>query len=240
MTVPETATEIADQLEDELRTVATGAPVAGEFELANRFEVSRSTIRAALAELERRAVLRKVGISGSFRRERVDYVVSATMSPSFSATVAATGAKPGATLLGCRARRAVDPERRRLRLSPGSRVWEVARLLTINGERAAYATSVLPSRAFPGLDRALDAVGPASLSALLHTRYGARLSRVDYRISLAVPGERVADVLTPGERPAIWLAESLNRHAGGPPVELSRTYLRPDVLNVVFELKEDQ
>lgn len=228
--------ELVDELEFQLRSLATGAPVPSEHELSDRFGVSRSMIRSALIELERRTVLRRIDGGWSFRRNRIDYVVRADAIPSFTSTMRAAGVEPSISLRECRTRRAVELERRQLELERGSRVWEVTRLFSVNGETAAYSTSVLAYAPFPGLDRVLGENG--SLAWTLKRRYGVRLSRVRYRIGLSIPGESVAEVLTGGTHTSVFLAESLNRIRGGPPVEYARTYLRTDVVNVVFEVKE--
>ena len=87
-----------------------------------------------------------------------------------------------------------------------------------------------------GLDRELD--DSASLHTVLRRRFGLTVVRQRYRIGFDVPPQRIADHLSDGDRGPVWLAESINRAAGGP-VEYARTYLRPDVLDVAFEIGEE-
>ncbi|WP_214319799.1 GntR family transcriptional regulator [Nonomuraea sediminis] len=237
MTSTQRYLEMADVLEAELLHVPVGAQVPSEHVLADRFRVSRPAARAALQELERRLLVRRVQGVGTFRRGRVEYVVSASVPPSFSDTVRMAGAEPGSRLLSCGVRRAVEQERARLCLPTGAAVWSVERVFSVNGEVAAYATSVLPRKPLLNLDRELG--DEVSLHRVLRRRYGLTVTRSRYRISLDVPPPGIADHLTGGNRSALWLAESVNRTAGGPPVEYARTYLRPDVLDVAFEIAED-
>lgn len=236
MTSAQRYLEMADVLEAELAHVPVGARVPSEHTLAARFAVSRPAARAALQELERRLLVRRVQGAGTFRRGRVEYVVSVAVPPSFSETVRRAGAEPGSRLLACDVRRAAEPERTRLDLRPGAAVWVVERVFTVNGETAAYATSVLPRRSLIGLDRELD--DNASLHTVLRRRFGLTVVRQRYRIGFDVPPQRIADHLSGGDRGPVWLAESINRAAGGP-VEYARTYLRPDVLDVAFEIGEE-
>lgn len=229
--------EMADVLEAELAHVPVGARVPSEHALAARFAVSRPAARAALQELERRLLVRRVQGAGTFRRGRVEYVISVAVPPSFSETVRRAGAEPGSQLLACEVRRAAEPERTRLDLRPGAAVWVVERVFTVNGETAGYATSVLPRRPLPGLERELD--DDTSLHTVLRRRYGLTVVRHRYRIGFDVPPHRIADHLSGGDRGPVWLAESLNRAVGGPFVEYARTYLRPEVLDVAFEIGEE-
>jgi DNA-binding GntR family transcriptional regulator len=237
MTSTQRYLEMADVLEAELAHVPVGAQVPSEHVLAGRFHVSRPAARAALQELERRLLVRRVQGVGTFRRGRVVYVISAAVPPSFSETVRMAGAEPGSRLISCGVRRAVEPERARLGLATGAAVWAVERVFTVNGEAAAYATSILPRRPLQNLDRELG--DEVSLHRVLRRRYGLTVVRSRYRICLDVPPPGIAGHLTGGSRGPTWLAESVNRAAGGPCVEYARTYLRPDVLDVAFEMEEE-
>ncbi|MFC7583665.1 GntR family transcriptional regulator [Nonomuraea antimicrobica] len=160
---------MADILEAELAHVPVGAQVPSEHVLADRFHVSRPAARAALQELERRLLVRRVQGVGTFRRGRVEYVISAHVPPSFSETVRLAGAEPGARLVSCGARRAVEQERSRLGLSAGAAVWSVERVFSVNGEVAAYATSVLPRRPLLNLDRSWATRSPCTRSCAAAT-----------------------------------------------------------------------
>ncbi|MEW2359297.1 GntR family transcriptional regulator [Spirillospora sp. NPDC029432] len=237
MTTAQLYLEMADRLENELQRVPVGSRVPSEHALAARFQVSRPTARAALQELERRLLVRRIQGRGTFRRGRVEYLIAAHRPPSFSDTVRRAGAEPGSRLLSCAVRRAVEQERRHLELGAGSAVWAVERVFTVNGETAAFATSLLPHRPLPGLDAELG--DEISLHRALARRYGLTVVRHRYRLGLDVPPPAVADRLAGGDRSPVWLAESVNRTVRGRRIEYARTYLRPDVLDVVFEIEEE-
>jgi DNA-binding GntR family transcriptional regulator len=227
--------EMAAELETELLHMPVGSRVPSEHTLADRFGVSRPTARAALQELERRLLVHRVQGRGTFRRGRLDYVISPSWPPSFSETLRRAGAEPGVQMISVSVRRAVEQECRQLAVAPATAVWAVERIFTVNGEIAAYATSVLPHRALPGLDTAL--AGETSLATALRRRYGITVHRLRYRISLASPPEAVAAQLDVDRTP-LWLAESVNRTGQGAPIETARTYMRADVLNISFEMEE--
>jgi len=86
--------EIADELATELRGAAPGAKVDGEHGIGRRFGVGRAAARAALQELERRLLVRRVQGAGTFVNRRIDYTISHDRRPSWHETVAAAGGRP--------------------------------------------------------------------------------------------------------------------------------------------------
>ncbi|MFE9062123.1 GntR family transcriptional regulator [Streptomyces violaceusniger] len=94
--------EIAERLSAELAECARGTRVASEAEIARRFGVGRAAARAAVQELERRFVVRRTQGSGTFVNRRIDYVISRSVPPSWSATIAAAGATPRALVKSVR------------------------------------------------------------------------------------------------------------------------------------------
>lgn len=92
--------DIADELADELAGLAPGARVPGEHAITRRFGVGRAAARAALQELERRLLVRRVQGAGTFVNRRIDYAISHRRRPSFHHTVAAAGGQPRTVLRG--------------------------------------------------------------------------------------------------------------------------------------------
>ncbi|WP_051266644.1 GntR family transcriptional regulator [Nakamurella lactea] len=69
--------EIADELADELADSPTGSRVPSENELTVRFGVGRSAARAAIEELERRNMVRRVKGAGTFVQRPMQFSVKA-------------------------------------------------------------------------------------------------------------------------------------------------------------------
>ncbi|CAN5702079.1 GntR family transcriptional regulator [soil metagenome] len=229
--------ELAEVLQRTVRRARPGTRVVSEHELAAANGVSRPTARAALQELERRYLVRRIRGSGTYVNRRVDYVVSYDMAPSWSETVRRAGAEPGSEVVSVRIGRASSELLERLELDPGARVVAVTRRSTVDGVLASVGRTHLPADLVPGLG---DHLGPSvSLYHVLVERYGLDPRRVWSRASLEVPDADIAGQLaleTPGPT---WLLESLNRDASsGRPVELARGWMRADVLRVVFEMGE--
>lgn len=238
--MPATATylELADELQRELEPASVGARVASEHELVATHGISRPTARAALQELERRFLVRRVQGVGTFVSRRIDYVIGAEVPPSFSETVRRAGAVPGARLVDVRTLRAPADVRDALGLAVGSAVLMVTRATTIDGALAGVVTTHLPAPLVPGLaEHLLAEDGALSIDALLRARYGVVPQRVWSRAALDVPPAPVAARLgLEGAAPS-WCIESINGDARtGRLIERSVGWSRADVLRVVFEL----
>lgn len=229
--------DLVDVLEREVAKARPGARVASEHELADANGVSRPTARAALQELERRYLVRRVRGSGTFVNRRVDYLVSYDMAPSWSETIRLAGAEPGSEILNIRLSPAAAALRRRLELPPRSRVVVVTRRSTVDGILASTATTHLPADLVPDLARHLRTSG--SLYRLLVKHYGLDPKRVWSRASFEVPPDEIARRLGLETPEPTWLLESLNRDIrSGRPTELTLGWMRADVLRVVFEMGE--
>ena len=90
--------EITAVLRDELRTQPVGTQLSSERELAERFAVSRMTLRQALDELEEEGRITRVRGSGSFVA-RPTVAMGPTLT-SFTEDMRARGLEPSSRLLG--------------------------------------------------------------------------------------------------------------------------------------------
>jgi GntR family transcriptional regulator len=239
MTTRSTYLELADRLADELRDAAPGTRVASEHELVAGHGVSRLTARAALQELEHRYLVQRIRGSGTYVRRRIDYVISKGIPPSFTATVAATGATPGTRLLHV-SRRAPEPDHPyEVEVADGDELVEVRRLNLIDGVVSGVLTSVLPGHRLPGIEEHLG--DDVSLHALLDERYDLRLQRFRHQVLLEVPDLDVAQLIGDEAPRPCWYGESLNRIVGTRRLgEYSATWSSPRVVRMVFQIEEDE
>lgn len=238
MPVVATYLALADELQGQLEPASAGTRVVSEHELVATRGISRPTARAALQELERRFLVRRVRGAGTFVNRRIDYVIGPDIAPSFSETVGRAGAVPGARLVDVRTLRAPADIRAALGLAVGSSVLMVTRGTTIDGVLAGVITTHLPAPLVPGLaEHLLAEDGALSIDALLRSRYGLVPQRVWSRAALDVPPTAVVARLgLEGPAPS-WCIEIVNGDAKtGQLIERSVGWSRADVLRVVFEL----
>ncbi|WP_172979908.1 GntR family transcriptional regulator [Agromyces agglutinans] len=121
------------RLRDEVIShLAPHDPLPPERELANRFAVSRATVRQALARLADHGWVYRVQGSGTFVADK-DLVTKSPYLTSFSEDIAERGMTPGSRVLRLEHVRADERVARELLIPVGSRVVHIERLRTADG-----------------------------------------------------------------------------------------------------------
>lgn len=189
------AAAVRDQLAGE---IAAGAPgpgerLGGERDLADRLAVSRATVRAALAELERNGIVRRARgrAGGIFVAER-KIERDLTALASLPAYLRRQGFQSDARVLSTSIAPADGDTASALSLDPGSLVQEVVRVRLADGEPISYERAAFPADMFPGLlDRSLG----GSLYELLQSEYGLDPGEAEERIEVVAAGAAEARLL---------------------------------------------
>ncbi len=206
-----------------------------EREIAALTDLSRVTVRKALADLaEAGAVVQRQG-AGSFvapRRARVEQQLSHLTS--FTEDMARRGLATETRWLERGLVLATPDDCARLGLPPGAEVARLSRLRLAGGrpmaiERAALPTAILPNP--------LEVT--SSLYAVLGLR-GLRPVRAVQKIAaLNLSAEDAAMLGVPPQAAGLRI-ERLSRLADGTPVELTRSLYRGDTYDFVAELRMDE
>lgn len=236
MTTPPAYLELAEGLAADFRVV--GDRVPSENEIASANGVSRPTARAALQELERRFLVRRIRGAGTFVSRRIDYVISDRRPPSASLTLRAAGADPVTQLVEARSLPCPADIAWHLGIERGSRVTRVRRLITVDGILTSWTAAYLPAALVPSLG--VELATKQSLFEVLRDVYGIRAQRRWSRASLDLPPSSVVERLGLEGQPPSWLVEGVNedRDRSHQAVEFTRSWMRADVVNVVFEMGE--
>lgn len=226
---------LSQRLEQELATAAPGDLVASENELARLHKVSRLTARAALQELERRHLVRRVQGRGTFVVHRLDYKITTDGPASFTEIVRAAGGNPATSTDEVIQRPPTAAERRSLDLADGDAVIELRRRRWLDGDLAGVIDSVLPGKLMPGLAERLGADG--SLHAALAGAYDLAPRRTWFRCEIEAAPRDVAERLELRGRPDLFHAQGrLESSRLGLPLEINNWWLRTDLFNVVIEI----
>ncbi|MQA10958.1 MAG: UTRA domain-containing protein [Pseudonocardiaceae bacterium] len=229
--------EIADSLADELSGRAAGTRVASENDIADRFGVGRAAARAAVQELERRLVVRRVQGAGTFVNRRIDYVISRSRPPSWTATVTAAGAVPRALVKGVDRMPLPADRADRLERPAGVEMHRVVREFYIDDLLTCWVHEWIPVDLVPDLDLALHAVD--SLDLVLRQMGRVRPVRAWCRVSLDVPPADVLRGLRMETSQPAWLVESASRDApDGQVLMCSDSWIRADAVRVIVELAD--
>jgi len=232
------ATPLYLQLEAALRQIlASGKWKAGEAlpperELAERFKVSRLTLRKALERLEAQGLVQRRQGSGTYVAPRLEQPLSTLTG--FSQDMRARGLEPGVKWLKKGLFVASPEEVLALSLSPGERVARLERVRSAQGEPMAVERAALPSRLLPDPQK----VGE-SLYAHLDAR-GLRPVRALQRLRAVEAGRQEGELLGIRAGDPVLYIERLSYLPDGRVLEFTRSHYRGDRYDFVAELRSAQ
>jgi GntR family transcriptional regulator len=225
--------QVADQLEEQIATLEAGEPMPSEHELARDHEINRLTARAALEELARRYLVRRQQGRRTVVARRIEYRLDGKGVPGWTKTVAKSGAVPRTEIDVLRLRQPPAEIRRTLELAKKAPALYLGRRRFVDDELAAYSASWLNPAFVPDLEKRLGAAG--TLNAALR-RCNLKPKRGLLRCQLAVAPPDLAQRFESHDRPLVFdLTTHLlsgKRHFG-----VTTTWLRADMFNVVFEMR---
>lgn len=226
---------VRELLEREVADAAPHSPLPTERELAERYGVSRSTVRQALAALRDAGRVYRVQGAGTFT---ADTAIAKSLSlTSFSEDMTERNLTPGSRILDARLRPAGAETGARLRLSPADEVVELRRLRLADGVPMCMETVRLPSARFPGLlDHGLD----GSLYALLHAEYGTVLSRAEQTIRSTVLTPEQAELLQVAPHSPALEIDRTGLDQRDRPTEHTLSLYRADRYEIRFTARRDQ
>lgn len=186
---------VRDQLASEIAagTPGPGERLGGERDLAHRLSVSRATVRAALADLERTGIVRRArgrtgGIFVAERKVERDL----TGLASLPAYLRRQGFQSDARVVSTTIAPADSDVATALSLRPAALVQEIVRVRLADGEPISFERAAFPAEMFPGL---LDHSLSGSLYELLQFEYGLIPGEAEERIEVVEAGAAEARLL---------------------------------------------
>jgi GntR family transcriptional regulator len=208
-----------------------GERLPPERELAERLDVSRSTLRLALHDLERAGVvMRRPGRGGGTFVAAPKVERDLASFAGLGEYIRRQGLVAGARVIAVALTPAEAHVAEALRLDAGEPVVAITRVRLANGEPIALERSRFPAGRFPGL--AEQALG-GSLYDLLRERYGETPERAVERIEpVAAEGEPAALLDVPPGTPLLAV-ERVAYNAAGEPLEHATDLFRGDRTRVV-------
>jgi GntR family transcriptional regulator len=226
----------AAQLLDDLRATAArpGDRLPSERALAARYAVSRVTLRAALAELASRGIVRPASSRGWFVAELDQSpdpaMASAAAAPQvqgFADYALVNGLTARSQALSATVRPATVSEAEQLRIAPGADLFDLHRLRFLDDVLVVLEHNRLPLAACPAL--AETDFNTASLYATLRAADPPQLPRVaDYEVEARHPTPREIELFEIGDTMPMLVATQLTFNQADRPIELTVQVYRGD------------
>jgi GntR family transcriptional regulator len=229
--------QIEEQLAERIASgeLRTGDRLPPERDLARDLNVSRMTVRQALASLAGRGLVERGVGRGTFVASRkVDHDL--TRVAGFSEQLARQGLEPGARILDVTEAAAGWRISAALEIAPKASVVRVQRLRLAGDVPMALEDSWIPSERFP--DLAGQDLG-GSLYALMRDAYGAAPVRAIERLEPVLARAHEARALDVPARSPLMLVERTAYSGDGTPVEFAHDRYRGDRARFVVRVSPD-
>lgn len=235
MTAARKHDQVRERLEREVVTAPAHSPLPTERELSERYGVSRSTIRQALAALYDAGRIYRVQGAGTFTADTA--IAKSLRLTSFSEDMAERNLAPSSRILTAETRPAGADTGARLRVSPGDEVVCLRRLRLADGVPMCVETVRLPCARFPGLlDHALD----GSLYRLLGAEYGTVLARAEQTIRATALDPEQADLLQAAPHAPALEVDRTGLDDRERPTEHTVSLYRADRYEIRFTARREQ
>jgi GntR family transcriptional regulator len=212
-----------------------GERLGAERELAERLGVSRSTVRAALAELERSGMIRrKSGRGGGIFVAERKVERDLTSLAGLPAYLRRQGFEADARVLSTATVEADAETAAALSLDGGAFVLEVVRVRLADREPISLERAFFPADRFPGLlDRSLG----GSLYELLESDYGLVPGEAEERIEVVAAGSAEGRLLGIRRGASLLAVARTAWDADGAAFERSHDLFRADRARIVVRAR---
>ncbi|WP_425461422.1 GntR family transcriptional regulator [Kitasatospora viridis] len=226
--------QVKQKIDAVLDELGPGATLPTEREFADRFGVSRMTVRQAIRELRLEGRVQRSGRSSVAGQPKL---VQPLTLASYTEGMRGQGRRPGRQLVVFERLAATPALATGLRTDVGAPVLHLERLLLADEERVGLESTYLAVERFPALIEEFD---PAtSLYAYLRAA-GVVFADADERIETVLASPREVQLI--GTSPALpmLLLTRVTRDRDGTPVECVRSLFRGDRFSFTAHLTEPQ
>lgn len=213
---------VRSSLDAMLDGMSAGDAFPSERDLADRYDISRETLRQAIREL---LVAGRIERRGRATVVAEPKVVLPLAVGSYTEAAREKGMSATRILVGWDTFRADDTLADLLGIDVGAEVVQLERVFTTGDVRVGLETTRIPAHRIPGLPDSFD--HRTSLYAELRTR-GITFGRVIDAIETVLPDAREAALLTVDTRTPMFLLGRVSYDTDGIPIEHRRSLYRGD------------
>ncbi len=215
-----------------------GEQLPPEADLCQEFNLSRGTVRQALADLVREGLLHRRRGKGSFvARPKIPHdLLSVAGFTAYARQV--TGSELGNRLISVNVIPANRTLAEKLQLPVGAEVLEVRKVKLVEDQPYFLSTSLVPRDAFPGLE-AMD-LSAGSLFDLLADKYGFRVVKVKGWFEPVLINDYESSALKVEKGSPAMMYERIRYAEGGRPMMLSKHIIRGDMCRLSFQVGDGE
>ena len=212
-----------------------GELLPSESQLVAEYQVSRATIRRALAELQREGWI-------TTRKGKGSMVAKPKMEQDLMRfySLARSFGKSAQRIFSKTLRQeeiVADPViGKHLSIGAADRIVVIERLRHVDKEPIMLETSYLPSSLYPGL---AEASSLEALYDLFETVYGIRIARAEEFLQAVAPTPEEASHLGIAKGAPVFLVERISFNPQDQPVEFRRSVIRGDRFRYKVELQQN-
>jgi GntR family transcriptional regulator len=210
-------------------TYAPHSQMPSESQMMAAFDVSRITVRQALADLEREGVIFKVAGKGSFVAKPKAFQ-SLSRLQGFGEAMAPAGYETFSQVLSAKSVRADERVAQALRVRAGERLYEIQRLRYLNREPISVDVSYFPLELGKRLVKA--DLPRRDIFVILENDYGLRLTHAELQIEAISAPEALARQLRTAEASPLLRVERLTYADGTQPIDFEYLYYRGDAFQM--------
>lgn len=222
--------KILERIDREIYQV--GGKLPSETALCLEFEVSRTTIRLALQQLEQEGRIYKLQGKGTFvAQPKIQETITQTIK-SFSEQMMSMGLQSHSEVLSIETIPATLFLANSLDIQPNDPVFKLVRLRFAGQKPYQHSTSYVPWKVAPNLIHD-DCSG--SLFELLKTKYNLKFLKSIESIEPVIPTLQISNLLGIPENTPSFQSESLTYSTEMVPIEYSTTIVRGDFAKFVTE-----
>src|SRR6056297_248285 len=227
--------QIKEKLEKEIQKMPANTKIDSEPNLADRYQVSRGTVKKAIDLLNKERKVYRIPKKGT-------YVAESKIQrhfdklPSYSEEIKKRGLKPGAYSVEFAKEIADEKVQKILNLKKDDIVWKIKRIRTADEVPIILTTSYLPTNIFPKFtkEEVLD-----SLYKAMEKRYDKRPYRAHESYSAVNSNHVISSLLNINKNAALIYSERLSFSKNNRPVEYSTSYIRGDKYEIHVDVSPD-
>lgn len=225
---------IKDELLNRIRgeKYKVGEKIPTELELCKEFNVSRTTVRLALAQLTTEGYLTRTQGRGTFvANKKVKQILSST-TESYVDQVQAQGKEAKITLVDLSVIKADNDIKENLNVKLNDPIQRVERVRQANSEFTQYEVSYIPWKLAPGITKEHT---ETSLYVSLKKYFSIYVAKTIEKIELALADENVSYHLNCEENLPCFYIETIAKDTYGNNIEYSKSYFRGDKTSFTIE-----